>query len=104
MSQSTDTANANRIRGDRPQENLHLVKLPEKFVTRWIIEVVRLYQLSEVLYRSTTYLEDSRSARPVGDSTLVEHIKQSLKALFIEIEEVRDGHWERRSSEVEEDE
>lgn len=103
MSQSTDTANANRIRSDRPQENQHLVKLPEKFVTRWIIEIVRLYQLSEVLYRSTTYLEDSRSARPVGDSTLVEHIKRSLKALFIEIEEVRDGHWERRSSEVEDE-
>lgn len=89
---------------DRSEENLRLVKIPDKFVTHWIIEVVRLYELSEVLYRSTTNLEDSRSSRPVGDSTLVEHIKQSLTALFVEIEEVRDGHWERRSWEGEDDE
>ena len=101
---------------DRSEENLRLVKLPEKFVVHWINEVVRLYELSEVLYRSTTNLEDSRSAaqsfgknllpkishRPVGDSTLVEHIKQSLSALFVEIQEVKDGHWEPRAWEEEE--
>ena len=92
------------MRSSCPEENLRLIKLPEKFVVHWINEVVRLYELSEVLYRSTTNLEDSRSARPVGDSTLVEHIKQSLSALFSEIQEVKDGHWEPRAWEEEEDE
>lgn len=85
------------------EENLRLVKLPEKFVVHWINEVVRLYELSEVLYRSTTNLEDSRSAVPVGDSTLVEHIKRSLKALFLEIQETKDGHWEPRRWEREDE-
>lgn len=83
-----------------PQEDLPLVSVPEKFINHWILEVIRLYDLSQVLYRSLRYAEDSDCN---GDPTLVEHIKSSLDALFSEIEEVKNGHWQPRSWEVEDE-
>lgn len=83
-----------------PEENLRLVRLPEKFVKHWIIETLRLYLLCEVLFRSLRY-EDTVCPSTGGDDELVIHIKSSLNALFTEIEEVNDGHWEPRSWEVE---
>lgn len=74
----------------------HLISLPVKFVNHWLDQTTRLYELTEVLYRSIRHTSEDDNKR-VGDDTLVEDIKEHLKMLFVEIEEVCDGHWEPRS-------
>lgn len=84
--------------------NLRTVRIPEKFILHWIKEGIRLHGLCEVLFRSLCYSDTGEKSYPRGDEALVEHIKDSLDRLWIEIEEVKDGHWEPRRWEVEENE
>lgn len=78
-------------------QDLPTVRLPDKFIAHWIVELIRLHDLTEVLYRSMRYAEQNEHPFSSGDSELVEHIKSSMSSLWAEIEEVRDGNWEPRS-------
>lgn len=78
-------------------EGLKLVELPKKFVNHWQEEAMRLRDLAEVLCRSLTARgEVAGRGEPRGDETLSKHMQESLDGLWIEIEEVTDGHWESR--------
>ena len=100
-----------------PKEGLVLIKLPQKFVRHWQDEAMRLRdltieiwgrglfpKLSEFLYHSLAARNTGLRGDPRGDDTLAKHIDGSLEALWVEIEQVRDGFWEPRAWEEEEDE
>jgi len=89
---------------DRSEENLPKVLLPKKFVNHWILETMRLHFLMEVLFRSLSYSNTGDKCSALGDDAFARYISDCLDRLWIEVEEVADGHWERRSWEVEEDE
>jgi hypothetical protein len=86
------------------EEDLPTVRLPEKFVDHWTIEAMRLHLLMEVLFRSLCYADTGDKSSARGDDVLVRYISDSLDRLWIEIEEVSDGHWEPRSWEEKADE
>lgn len=78
-------------------EGLELIELPAKFPRHWQEEAMRLRDLADVLYCSLRYKDEGVRGVPRGDDTLALHIKDSLKALWIEIEQVSlDGFWEPR--------
>lgn len=92
---------SNRYQG----EGLELIQVPIKFVHHWQNEAMRLRDLAEVLCRSLTLrMETSGRGEPRGDETLVKQMEESLDALWTEIEEVADGHWQQRLWEAAEDE
>lgn len=92
---------SNRYQG----EGLELIQVPIKFVHHWQNEAMRLRDLAEVLFRSLTVrAETSGRGEPRGEETLAKHMEESLDALWIEIEEVCDGHWQPRDWEAEADE
>ena len=91
---------SNRYQG----EGLELVEVPIKFVHHWQSEVMRLRDLAEVLSRSLTVrMETSGRGAPRGDETLAKQMEEALDILWIEIEEVGDGHWQPRKWEASEE-
>lgn len=71
--------------------------VPNILLLRWIDELTKLSDLMEVLHRSVLWTQlkhggeaDTRIA--MGDDELVKTIRDRLTNLFVEIEEVKDGH------------
>jgi hypothetical protein len=86
-------------------EGLVLIEIPQKFARHWQDEAMRLCDLADVLCCSIRFKDEGERGVPRGDDTLAEHIKDSLEALWIEIEEVsHDGYWQPRSWEEKADE
>lgn len=82
-------------------QDLPTTTVPTKFVQHWQDEAMRLRDLAEVLFRSLTVrAETSGRGEPRGEETLAKHMEESLDALWIEIEEVSDGHWQPRDWEA----
>ena len=83
-------------------EGLELIQIPKKFPEHWQEEAMRLRDLADVLYCSLRFKgEGNRRGVPRGDDILALHLKDSLEALWIEIEQVSlDGFWQPRSWET----
>ena len=82
-------------------EGLELIQLPKKFPEHWQEEAMRLRDLADVLCCSIRFKDEGKRGVPRGDDTLALHIKDSLEALWVEIEQVSlDGFWEPRSWET----
>lgn len=74
-------------------------RIPKILLLRWVDEMVKLVELTEVLYRSICYTRDKFGGETetricMGDDELVRIIRDRLDSLFVEIEEVKDGHIE----------
>lgn len=57
---------------------------------RWVEELIRLSELSRVLYRSISYTQMNGNEPNKGDERLIQHIRDGLDNLFVEIEETID--------------
>lgn len=75
--------------------------VPGILLDRWVEELNKCANLLEVLLRSVQWTElkyggDRNTRIAMGDDELVRIVRDRLTDLFVEIEEVSDGHLENK--------